>query len=114
MTKPYQKVVHDLADSLTKLRKAIPDVMAGFGTLSLAATKNGVLDKKNKELIALALSVALRSDDCIGFHSQILAKLETNYEELLETLAIAVYMGGAPTLSYAANALSAFDEFKKA
>jgi len=33
-------------------------------------------------------------------------------EQLNETLAVAVYMGGGPSLMYAAEALRAYEEFK--
>ena len=35
-------------------------------------------------------------------------------EELNEVLGIAVYMGGGPSLMYAANAVTAFNEFSHA
>ncbi len=85
--------------------------MKGFGDLARAATQDGVLDAKTKELIALALGVAARCDACIGFHVQALVKLQTSKPELEEMLGMAVYMGGGPSLMYAANALSAYDEF---
>lgn len=111
MTKQYKEITQDLSGSLAKLRKEIPDVMSGFSQLAQAATKEGVLDKKTKELIAMALGVAARCDGCIGFHAQALVKLGTKREELLEVLGMAVYMGGGPSLMYAADALKAFEEF---
>ena len=66
-----------------------------------------------KALIAIALAVANRCPGCIGFHSQALVKLQTSREELLETLSMAIYMGGGPSLMYAAEALEAFEEFSK-
>ncbi len=111
MTKKYKEITQDISSSLEKLRKEIPEVMSGFGTLSQAATKEGVLNKKTKELIALALGVAARCDGCIGFHIKALIKLQVTREELLETLGMAIYMGGGPSLMYAADALSAFEEF---
>jgi alkylhydroperoxidase/carboxymuconolactone decarboxylase family protein YurZ len=42
-----------------------------------------------------------------------LVKLKTTREELLETLSMAIYMGGGPSLMYAAEALEAFEEFSK-
>ena len=92
------------------MRKEIPEVMAGFSALSQAASKDGVLDKKTKELIAMALAVANRCPGCIGFHSQALVRLKTSREELMETLGMAIYMGGGPSLMYAAEALEAFEE----
>jgi AhpD family alkylhydroperoxidase len=85
--------------------------MKGFAELSRAATQDGALDKKTKELIALALGVAARCDACIGFHVQTLVKLKVSKAELEEMLGMAIYMGGGPSLMYAANALAAFEEF---
>ena len=75
-----------------------------------APTKDGALDKKTKELLALALGIAAHCDGCIGFHTQALAKLGANVEEVTETLGMATYMGGGPSLMYAAQALKAFEE----
>lgn len=111
MSKSYKEITRDISASLAKVRKEIPDVMAGFSAMASAATKDGVLDKKTKELIALALGVASRCDGCIGFHVQTLIKLGSSREELLETLGMAIYMGGGPSLMYAADALRAYEEF---
>ncbi len=111
MIKNYKDITVDITSSLAKLRKEIPEVMKGFETIAQAATKDGALSKKTKELIALALGIAAHCDGCIGFHMQTLVKLGVTREELLETLSMAVYMGGGPSLMYAAEALKAFEEF---
>jgi len=110
MAKVYKEITKDISKSLAKLRTEAPDLMKGFGDLATAATKDGALDKKTKELIALALGVASRCDGCIGFHTQALSKLGANRQEVIETLGMAVYMGGGPSLMYAAEAISAFEE----
>lgn len=107
----YKDLTQDLSIYLGKLRKEMPDLMNGFSSLAKAASSDGTLDKKTKELIALALGVAAHCGGCIGFHSQTLVKLGAKREELLETLGMAVYMGGGPSLMYAAEALKAFEEF---
>ena len=111
MSKIYKTITGDISASMAKLRKEIPDVMTAFSSLAQAATKDGALDKKSKELIALALGIAGHCDGCIGFHVQALIKLGTTREEILETLSMAIYMGGGPSLMYAADALAAFEEF---
>jgi AhpD family alkylhydroperoxidase len=110
----FTKLTDNLNTELAKLRREIPDVMAGFTALGQASTKSGALDKKAKELIAMALAVANHCQGCIGFHAQTLVKLKTSREELLETLSMAIYMGGGPSLMYAAEALEAFEEFSQA
>ena len=111
MTKIYKEITGDISASLAKLRKEIPDVMNAFSSLAQSATKEGALDKKTKELIALALGIAGHCDGCIGFHAQALVKLGTTREEFLEMLSMSIYMGGGPSLMYAADALRAFEEF---
>jgi AhpD family alkylhydroperoxidase len=72
--------------------------------------QDGVLDHKTKELIALCLGVAGHCDACIGFHMQALVKAGATKAEIEEALAVAVYMGGGPSLMYAADALTAFEQ----
>ena len=110
MSKDYKQITRDISSSLAKLRAEAPEMMKGFGDLAAAVTKYGVLDKKTKELIALALGVAARCDGCLGFHTQALAKLGATKQEVVETLGMAVYMGGGPSLMYAADAMSAFEQ----
>ena len=60
---------------MRKLRQDIPDTMKAFSALAQAATRDGALDKKTKELIALAIGIATRCDGCIGFHAEALVRL---------------------------------------
>jgi len=113
MTKNYQTLTTEITQQLGKLSKDIPDVMQNFHGLHRASGKAGVLDKKTKELIALGISIATRCDACIGFHTKALVQLGITREEFTETLGMAIYMGGGPSLMYAADALKAFEEFSE-
>lgn len=110
----YRDLTQSVSKNLATLRNDIPDVMKGFNELARAATRDGALDRKTKELIALSLGVAAHCDACIGFHVQALVKLGVTKAELEEALGMAVYMGGGPSLMYSANALAAFEEFSGA
>lgn len=104
----------DTNRQLARLRPAIPEAAAGFGQLAKAATAAGALDPKTKELIALAIGVAGRCDACIGFHARALVRLGATREEVAETVAMCVYMGGGPALMYGAKAMDAFDQLSAA
>ncbi|MDE2370490.1 MAG: carboxymuconolactone decarboxylase family protein [Burkholderiales bacterium] len=109
----YRDITQDTSKHLAPLRTSTPEVMKAFSELGRAATADGVLDKKTKELIALALSVAARCDPCIGFHAQTLVRLGATRQEIDETLGVTTYMGGGPSLMYAAHAAQAYDEFAR-
>jgi AhpD family alkylhydroperoxidase len=114
MTKSYPDITRRISGNLKTLRRDIPETMAGFSALAQAATKDGALDKKTKELIALAIGVSTRCDGCIGFHTEALVRLGATKAEVEETLGMAIYMGGGPSLMYAADAIAAFDQFTDA
>lgn len=107
----HKSLTQDVSAQLAKLRLSQSEVMAGFSQLAQAAIKDGALEKKTKEFVALGIAVASRCDDCIGFHVQTLVKLGATRAELEEVLGTAVYMGGGPSLMYAAHALKAYEEF---
>ncbi len=113
MSKSYPDITKRISGSLKTLRKDIPDTMQGFSAMAQAATKDGALDKKTKEMIALAIGVSTRCDGCIGFHTDALVKLGITREEFEEVLAMAIYMGGGPSLMYAADAMLAFEQFSE-
>ena len=110
MSTNFRALASEISGTLSQLRADIPDTMRGFGQLSQAALRAGALDKKTKELIAMAIGIAARCDACLAFHAEALVKLGCRRAEFEEMLAVSVYMGGGPSLMYAARALDAFEQ----
>ena len=110
-SKSYKQMTQDLSKAVGTLRSAQTGTLDGFSAMSKAAMAPGVLSEIDKELMALAIGVATRCDGCIGFHVKALVRLEASYQQLTETLAVAVYMGGGPSLMYAADSVRAWEEF---
>jgi len=94
-----------------ELAHLAPDAIKAFGTLSREAQKAGALDHKVKELMALAIGVTSRCDGCIAYHARNALRAGASRQEVAETLAVAVQMGGGPAMVHAADALKAYDEF---
>jgi len=105
----YKELTTAISANVRQLKESVPDVMTSFNALGKAALAPGAIDAKTKELIALAIGVAARCDGCLGYHTQALARLGATREEVHEMLGVAVYMGGGPSLMYAANTVAAFD-----
>ena len=110
-SKSFVTITTDLTKAIGTLRKALPETMQGFSALHNGAMKAGALSELDKELLALAIGVAQHCDGCIGFHVKALIRLGVTREQLMETLGVCVYMGGGPTLMYAAEAVRAYEEF---
>jgi AhpD family alkylhydroperoxidase len=108
----WKNLTGELLAPLRELRRGAPEVMKGFSGIAQAALKANALDSKTKELVALAISVAIRCDDCIGFHAKAAVEQGASREEVLEILGMAIYMGTGPAAMYASHAIEAFDQFK--
>lgn len=102
----FLSLIHKRMDSVGA---GIPKVMGGFQGLAEAATGDGALNQKTKELIALAIGIAVRCDGCLAYHANAAAEQGATRAEILETIGVAVYMGGGPSVIYGSEALEAFD-----
>ena len=107
----YPDVVADISTGVSTLSKDIPDTMKGFAAMAAGSETDAALTKRTKELIAMGIAVALRCDGCIGFHTKKLVALGVTRAEFEEMLGVTIYMGGGPSLMYAAQALRAWEEF---
>jgi AhpD family alkylhydroperoxidase len=104
-------VLDDLNPLHRELRRAVPDVYAGFGALHKAAFTPGALDAKTKELIALAIGVVEGCDGCIASHAQAAARAGATRQEAAEAIGVTFLMKGGPATIYGPRAYAAFCEF---
>jgi AhpD family alkylhydroperoxidase len=112
---PHGKaVLREIAPLHRNLRHAIPEVYRGFGELSKAAFADGELDRKTKELIALAIGVVEGCDGCIASHGQAAARAGATRQEAAEAIGVTFLMHGGPATIHGARAYDAFCEFTDA
>lgn len=103
-------IIDDLVPLGRTLRQFIPDVYKGYAALNQAALKAGDLDVKTKELIALAVSVAIRCDGCMAAHARNAAIRGATREEVAEAIGVAIMLSGGPGTVYGPRAFDAFVE----
>jgi len=111
MYKDWPAFTKSLSGAMQEARDGIPETWAAFSKLAAASTKNGALDPKTKELIAIGIAIAVRCDGCIAFHVRTAVRHGATREEMLETVSMGIYMGGGPASIYGALALEAYDQF---
>jgi AhpD family alkylhydroperoxidase len=108
----WEAYMANIGDVVKNLETASPEVAPAYRALSAVAKKEGTLDVKIKELIALSIAVAIRCEPCIGFHARALGALGASRDEVAEALGMVVSMQGGPGYMYTAKALEAFEQLK--
>jgi AhpD family alkylhydroperoxidase len=109
--KDWPAMAKGLNPAIGELRKSAPEAMAAFAEMGKAALAPGALDARTKELLAMAVSVAVRCDPCITYHASAAQRQGASREEVAEAMSLALYMGAGPSAMYAAQALEAFDQY---
>ena len=112
--KSYPELGGELEAGIAALGGDIPATMGPFGEVVGGALGDGVLDARTKELIALAIAVAVHCDPCIAHHSRAVLKAGASRAEIAEALGVAVLMGGGPAVAYSVAAMQAVDQFSAA
>ena len=111
MVKDFVQIADDVIAGIGMLRHGSPDIMKAFTALSMAATATHTIDTKTKELMALAIGIAVHCDGCVAYHAKMAHQNGATRQEIIETVALAVYMGGGPAAVYGADAVRAFEQF---
>ena len=114
MDKDFDQIANDVMTGVGMIRQGAPDAMKAFTALATAATATHAIDSKTKELMALAVGIAVHCDGCVAYHTKVARQHGATRDEVAETVALAVYMGGGPAAVYGADALRAYDQFSGA
>jgi AhpD family alkylhydroperoxidase len=107
----YIDVHKHLEERLAQFGKEIPGPMTGFARLHKKAVEDGALSAQTKELMALAISIAVHCEGCIVYHVHDAITAGATRQELLETLGVGLMMSGGPGSMYVALAMDAIDQF---
>ena len=97
------------AAAMKPVRTSMPDLIKGFGGLHQAAMKSGALTASEKELMAVAIGLAVRCENCIYAHVQAALNAGAMREQVLEAAGVAVMMQGGPTYTYLPRIIEALD-----
>ena len=111
MSKDFAQIANDVVTGVGLLRQGAPDTIKAFAALSTAGTASNAIDTKTKELMALAIGIAVHCDGCVAYHTKMAHQHGATRQEVAETVALAIYMGGGPAAVYGGDALRAFDQF---
>jgi len=115
MSERSNDTIHrEMMSNLKALSVAAPELTRAFMGLHGATMKNGAIDTRTKELMALAIGISTRCEGCVVSHLRAALQAGATREQVLETIGVAVMMAGGPGMVYAGKALKALDEFAPA
>lgn len=109
----YKEYYNRTNKLMGQLSKEIPETMSGFNSLHTSAIKDNALSSKIKELVALGIAITVRCNGCIAFHVHDALKAGASREEVVETIGVAILMGGGPSAVYGAEAMEAMNQFQE-
>jgi len=92
-----------------EMQQALPETLKGFHTFYQCVMKDGVLSFKQKELIALAIGLALRCAPCVYLHTRKALQLGATREEILEVAGVVLVMQGGPAATYIPEVLKTLE-----
>lgn len=101
--------LEELTASRKWAHKKLLDLESGtyqaFVEMEAATFSAGALGKKEKELIAIGISVRIDCESCMQWHIEQAALAGASYPEVLEAVEVGIEMGGGPATVSARFAL---------
>lgn len=94
---------------LPELMKLAPDTFKAFSKFDQLALSEGVIPKKTKELIAIAIAHITGCPYCIEAHINGAKRLEASKEEVTEAIMVATALKAGSSIAHGLNGLNAYD-----
>lgn len=109
-----REIVQDFKRGMGILSAALPETIPALATFMGMAAKDGALTYREKELVAIGVSLYSRCPECIAVHCQKAFEAGCTRAEILEAAGMAMVFGGGPVLGSSATLLlDCLDEFAK-
>lgn len=104
-----ENIRKDRKKAHTKLSVLKSKVYEKFLELEKLAFSDGTLKKKDKELIAIGISIVVNCESCIEWHITQAQKSGATVDEILEAIEVGIEFGGGPATVATRFALNVID-----
>ncbi|WMM25364.1 carboxymuconolactone decarboxylase family protein [Tissierella sp. MB52-C2] len=112
--KSPREYLADFNNGMSSVATTNPEQLSAFGNFTNTVFKDGTIDLKKKELVAIGISVYSRCEYCIVGHAYNALKTGLTKEEIMEAAMVAIAFGGGPSLAYTVTLLkNSLEEFAK-
>lgn len=91
------------------MKDAAPSIGPAFGGMFQKLMGEGELSVREKELIALAIGMAIRCHECVYAHVEKASKAGASRQQILEAAGVVVMMQGGPGYVHVPMVVEALD-----
>lgn len=96
-----EAALHEYKVGLGTFTQKMPEIAGHFNAFTEACFKEGNLTQKEKQLIALGISVYSQDEYCIIYHTKGAIDQGASEEEILEAIGVTAAFGGGAAMSQA-------------
>ncbi len=97
----YEEILHDYKLGLGHFTEKMPQIAKKFNAFTEACFASGKLGQKEKQLIALGISVYAQDEYCIIYHTKGCIDQGCTEEEIWEAIGVTGAFGGGTAISQA-------------
>jgi AhpD family alkylhydroperoxidase len=99
MSNYFEESIVDYKEGSSRIRERLPEMTQGYFDFTEACFKEGEISAKQKQLMALAVSVYAQDEYCIMYHTKGAVEHDVSEEELMEAIAVSTALGGGAAFS---------------
>ncbi|WP_413378598.1 carboxymuconolactone decarboxylase family protein [Alkalihalobacillus sp. 1P02AB] len=111
---PIALALQEYKEGTQKFSKKMPHIAKKYNAFTEACFEKGKLTLREKQLIALAVSVIAQDEYCMIYHTKGCLDEGCKEEEVLEAIAVTAAFGGGAAMSQAVTlVLEALSEFEQ-
>lgn len=110
----YETILHDYKLGLGNFTERMPHIASKFNAFTEACFAEGKLTQKEKQLIALGISIYSQDEYCIIYHTKGCIDQGCTQEEIFEAIGVTGAFGGGAAMSQAVTLVQdCYDEFSQ-
>ncbi|WP_424923039.1 carboxymuconolactone decarboxylase family protein [Aureibacillus halotolerans] len=94
-----EAALQDYKMGIGRMHERMPDLIHQYNAFTEACFSEGELTKKEKQLIALGISIATQDEYCIIYHTKGCIDQKASDKEVLEVVGIAAAFAGGAAMS---------------
>jgi AhpD family alkylhydroperoxidase len=98
---PSEAAIMDYKEGLGLFMKKMPNLAQHYNAFTEACFKEGVLSQKEKQLIALGISLYTQDEYCIIYHVKGCLDNGATEEEIYDAIGVSAAFGGGAVMSQA-------------